>query len=186
MFAETNGLVFPYTPSIAMQKSITYDTTELLHTNLAVRQLKNATPPKITISSDWTADTEENALQMYGAIHFCRALSLVNFGKNAGTNKGMPPPILYLNGWGELFTNIPVVITDYNPKLSNNIHYVHLNKTIDGIKIDTWLPTTMDLSITLEIQPNINTYKNEFKLDEFKKNILMDKTKSGNGYGYTW
>ena len=120
---------------------------------------------------------------MFGALLFVKSLSLANFGKKSKKeDKGIPPPILYLNGWGDLYTNVPVVIMSYNYSLPDSAHYI--NFKIDDVNV--WLPMILDLSITLGIQPNIDTYKNDFDLAQFKKDMMLSSTKSGQGFGYTW
>lgn len=184
LFGNTNGLVFPYTPTISEDVSPAYNSVDLPHTNLAPKAHSNTQPPSIIIKSSWTCEDEDNAKRMYGALLFVKSLSLANFGKmSTKEDRGLPPPILYLNGWGDLYTNVPVVITNYSYSLPDNIHYVNvkINKNVN-----VWLPMILDLSITLGIQPNIDTYRNEFNLAQFKKDMMLSSTKSGQGFGYTW
>ena len=184
LFGNTNGLVFPYTPTISEDVSVAYNSVDLPHTNLTPKAHSNTSPPNITIKSSWTCEDEDNAKRMYGALLFVKSLSLANFGKmSKEEDKGLPPPILYLNGWGDLYTNVPVVITNYSYSLPDNIHYVNIKINNN---VNVWLPMILDLSITLGIQPNIDTYRNEFNLEQFKKDMMLGSTKSGQGFGYTW
>ena len=178
-FKDTGGLVFPYTPDIEFQHTVNYEETDILHSNLAVQHYKNTPPPTISLKADFTADTPENGEYMYAVIHFLRSISKCEFGEkvaayssitgiqSGGNNReAVPPPILYLNGWGNLIENIPVVITSFGISLGKEKHYVELpNKNI-------WLPTDITITIQMKIQFNLDMYKRLFDLNDYK-NLLM-------------
>lgn len=178
-FKDTGGLVFPYTPDIEFQHTVNYEETAILHSNLAVQHYKNTPPPSITLKADFTADTPENGEYMYAVIHFLRSISKCEFGEkvaayssitgiqSGGNNReAVPPPILYLNGWGNLIENIPVVITSFGINLGKDKHYVELpDKNI-------WLPTDITITIQMKIQFNLDMYKRLFDLNDYK-NLLM-------------
>lgn len=196
VFAKTAGLVFPYTPKISMQHQTNYENTQIPHSNISFQQYQNTSLPTISITATFTADTPLNAQYMLGAIWFFRALSKCEFGKNSktylGSNDeeefvaGMTPPVLYLNGWGQLIDNTPVVITSFDISLPDDIQYVKLSggypiyddkgqiiRTFDySGSTDQWLPTMLTMNIGLAIQPNLNKYKNQFSLDKYKSGVL--------------
>lgn len=221
LFGPTNGLIFPYTPQINMQHNVNYEDVEILHSNLTYQYYKNTPPPPITISADFTADTPENALYMLGAIWFFRSMTKSDFGKKANRGEkqnyaGMPPPVLYLNGYGKMYDNIPVIIKSFDTPFQKDKHYVRVkidrdNYTIidyqhqadgdifnymDNLLYDQWLPTEMTMQITLAIQPNLKKAKDQFDLNEYKRGILGNVIKNGNtnidgtsiysGAGWTW
>lgn len=169
-FEKTNGIIFPYTPSIDMSFKADYESTSLLHSNLAINQYKNSPPSSIDIQADFTADTEENAEYMYAVLIFLRAMTKTDFGINAKRRDaaGMPPPVLYLNGWSKMIDNIPVIVTSVNQNLPKDKHYVHLTRN----NLNVWLPTSMTLHISLNIQPNLEEYRDIFDLDAYKNNVL--------------
>lgn len=239
------GLIFPYTPDIDIQHSVNYDRTEITHSNLAYSHYKNTPPPTINLTATFTADTRENALHMLSAIWFLRAVTKCDFGERAYVDKnrnaipGMPPPILYLNGYNSIMDNIPVVVTSFGYKLPKDKHYVPLGINLDsptqafadrrlysdvnggfnddfqgnatnaqGIKylngiansikalqsdstefennrynnyyFHNWLPTEMQFSINLQIQPNLLKYKKKFNLNWYKMGLFnLDDYKGG-------
>lgn len=127
------GLIFPYTPTIGISHSVNYETTEVLHSNITTSQYKNTPPPTITISdATFTADTRENALQMLSALWFLRACTKCDFGELAGSLAGMPPPILYLNGYNATMSNIPVIITGFSYSLPKDKDYVSIGINLDS------------------------------------------------------
>ena len=175
LFYNTKGIVFPYTPDIDFNHQINYEETSIPHSNLNVQHYKNTPPPSILLSADFTADTLENGLYMYGVIHFLRSVSKCEFGEEVvkDSNKdreGVPPPILYLNGWGNFMINIPVVIKNFGIKLGKNKHYVHIYKP--GLNVDVWMPTDITISINMAIQFNLDKYKMKFDLNKYKRGIL--------------
>ena len=216
LFYSTKGLVFPYTPTIAMNHNVNYEEVEILHSNTNFNFYKNTPPPGLQITADFTADTPENALYMLGAIWFFRALSKTDFGKNS-EYPGMPPPILYLNGYGKMYDNIPVILTSFNVTFDKNKHYVDLKMTDDMYKefmniknsstsdkrvynlirnmiTDQWLPTDLTMQIGLKIIPNMRKVKEKFDLSRYKRGDLGNVWLSGgdnsngefNGHGWTW
>lgn len=170
LFGGTKGIVFQYTPTIKMQHKVNYDAIEILHSNLSINQYKNTPPPGITLTGIFTADNKENAEYMYGVMCFLRAMTKCEFGMKSrnekGGNEGVPPPTLYLNGWGNMINNVPVVITGFDIDLPKESHYVYLED------YDVWLPTQMEFTIGLSIQFNLNKYKEQFDLNEYKRGVL--------------
>jgi hypothetical protein len=174
LFQPTKGIVFPYTPDIDFQHNVNYERTEILHSNLAISHYKNTPPPNITLIADFTADGEDNARYMYGVIHFLRSISKCEFGESMlhlnerKDYAGVPPPVLYLNGWGNFMNNIPVVVKSFGIKLGKDKHYVEVNYG----KKSVWLPTDISITIQMEIQFNLDKYKLQFDLNKYKENTL--------------
>ena len=169
-FGSTYGLIFPYTPSISMSYQAEYDSSTIIHSNLSINMYKNTPPSSIQLTADFTADNEVNGEYMYAAIIFLKAMTKTDFGIDAKKRNaaGMPPPILYLNGWGSTYYNIPVVIKSFNVQYDKNHQYVYLKN------LDVWVPTDMSFQIDMIIQPNLEKYKYQFSLDAFKNNTLND------------
>lgn len=179
-FGNTRGLVFPYTPDIEFQHTVNYEETDILHSNLAVQHYKNTPPPTISLKADFTADTPENGEYMYAVIHFLRSISKCEFGETvaayssitgsgSGNREAVPPPILYLNGWGNLIDNIPVVVKSFGIGLGKDKHYVNV------AKYNVWLPTDITISIQMSIQFNLDMYKHLFDLNDYKNTVLFNK-----------
>lgn len=132
--SSTSGLIFPYTPSISFSHKVNYDTTEIMHSNIGYNFYKNTSCPTINISkAQFTADNRKNALHMISAIWFLSACTKCEFGEANPISKrvvvgekGLPPPVLYLNGYNSTIDNIPVVISSFNYDLPGELHYVNL------------------------------------------------------------
>lgn len=179
-FKDTMGLVFPYTPDIDFNHQVNYEETDILHSNLSVQHYKNTPPPNISLKADFTADTPENGEYMYAVIHFLRSISKCEFGETvaayssitgsgSGNREAVPPPTLYLNGWGNLIDNIPVVVKSFGIGLGKDKHYVNV------AKYNVWLPTDITISIQMSIQFNLDMYKQLFDLNDYKNMVLFNK-----------
>ena len=136
----TVGIVFPYTPRISVSHQVNYDRTEIVHSNLAVSHYKNTPPPTYSLDAVFTADSKEMARHMLSAIWFLRAVTKCDFGEMVNSRDGkvdgisvagMPPPILYLNGWNNLLDNIPVVIENFSYTLPDDKDYVGLGLNLN-------------------------------------------------------
>lgn len=202
--APTVGLVFPYTPVVGFNYTVNYDTTALFQSNLAIQHYTSSPPPTIELSAKFTADTKENAKYMLAAIYFLKAVTKCDFGYQATAGgkrlPGMPPPILYLNGYGDYIMNqIPVVIKSFSYSFPDDIDYttVMFNlknavKFVDyfsdaGLSdsvvsnsssiyvMKNMLPLQLDVKISLIIQPNIYNQIHQFDLNAYKQGILQFK-----------
>lgn len=135
---KAQGLIFPYTPKITMNYTINYEKTDFIHSNLSFNSYKNSPPPTISLNAKFTADTKANAIHMLSAVWFLQACSKCDTGLNTmskGDNKntanrsgaGLPPPVLYLNGYANLMDNIPVIIDGFTVDYPDDIDYVRLD-----------------------------------------------------------
>ena len=135
---KAQGLIFPYTPKITMNYSVNYEKTDFIHSNLSFNSYKNSPPPTISLNAKFTADTKANAIHMLSAVWFLQACSKCDTGLNTmskGDNKntanrsgaGLPPPVLYLNGYANLMDNIPVIIEGFTVDYPDDIDYVRLD-----------------------------------------------------------
>ena len=54
------------------------------------------------------------------------------FGSKNSSLKGNPPPVLFLNGYGEnVFKNVPVVVNTFNVELQSGIDYISSKGTVN-------------------------------------------------------
>ena len=188
-YKSSYGIIFPYTPKISgLGRTVNYEDVDILYSNMKYKQFKNSTPEKISINAKFTADTVTNAAAMLHAIWFLNACSMCKFGKETGSDAGLPPPILYLKAYDSLIDNIPVVITNYSYSLGDKDQYVQFKSKGGRIY---WLPMICDISIQLEIQPNIKKTYETWTLDKYKKGDMFNNIGSNpHGEfipsGWTW
>jgi len=123
--AHTDGVVFPYVPQIQITYAANYETADIVHTNYKMIQYKNSAVDQITITGDFTAQDTYEANYMLAVIHFFRSVTKMFYGKDQIPKPGTPPPLCYLHGLGNFqFDNHPLVISQFNYSLPNDVDYI--------------------------------------------------------------
>jgi hypothetical protein len=121
----TNGVVFPYTPSIMMNYQASYEPYDLLHSNYKFYQYKSSEVGAITISADFTAQDTAEANYVLAMMHFFKTVTKMFYGQDLNPPAGLPPPLCYLHGYGPYqFDNHPVVIQSFSFTLPNDVDYI--------------------------------------------------------------
>jgi hypothetical protein len=95
---ETNGVIWPYTPSIQVSHVANYSTAVLTHSNYSAHFYNNSDVSDITVSGEFTVQSVEEGQYLMAAIYFLRSATKMFFGQ--GKDVGNPPPILFLDGYG--------------------------------------------------------------------------------------
>lgn len=190
---STNGVLFPYTPSVSTGMVTEYDNTPFIHSNYNYNAYIRSYPKPISISAEFTAQSNDEALYLLAVIHFFRSVTKSYFGVSPYSKAGTPPPTLIFNYLGEYqFNNVPVVVKYFDYNYEANIDYVPVDTT--GIKAIysenigvslpaansggyTWVPTHITVSLELETQYVPIKLRNQFNLDDFRSGKLVN-----NGY----
>jgi len=122
---NTEGVIFPYTPSIQVQYSAHYDNYDLIHSNYKIYQYKNSSVDTITISCDFTAQDTAEANYLLAVIHFFKSVTKMFYGQDSIPKIGTPPPLCFLTGLGSFqFDNHPLVITNFSYNLPTDVDYI--------------------------------------------------------------
>jgi len=122
---DTDGVVFPYTPSIQIQYNAHYDNYDLTHSNYKIYQYKNSSVDTIQISCDFTAQDTAEANYLLAVIHFFKSVTKMFYGKDSIPKIGTPPPLCFLSGLGSFqFDNHPLVITSFAYNLPTDVDYI--------------------------------------------------------------
>ena len=187
---STNGVLFPYTPSITVGFTAEYDATPFVHTNYNYNAYVRSYPKDIGITAEFTAQTNDEALYLLAVMHFFRSVTKSYFGVNPYNKAGTPPPVLLFSYLGEhQFNRVPVIVKSFDYTLPADIDYVPVNtaditKYSPGIGVNmprsnsngiTYVPTLLSVSVTLDTQYVPIRLRNEFNLDLFRSGKLMDK-----------
>ena len=124
--ATTNGVIFPYTPSIETSYSATYGTTPLTHSNYKGQFYQNSSVGDVTIRGTFTAQDTREASYLLAVIHFFRSVTKMFYGQDS--EAGTPPPLVYLSGLGQYqFNNHPCVVTNFSYNMPNEVDYIRAN-----------------------------------------------------------
>lgn len=187
---STNGVLFPYTPQISSGSAAEYDPYPFVHTNYSYNAYVRSYPKPISITADFTAQSNDEALYLLAVLHFFRSVTKSYFGVTPYERAGTPPPVLLFNYLGEYqFSNVPVLVKNFDYTYETNVDYVPVD-TADSLKYSgnigvslpigssggyTYVPTQMSVQVELETQYIPIELRNEFNLDEFRSGKLINK-----------
>ena len=121
--ANTDGVIFPYTPSISTTYTANYEQYDLVHSNYRGVFYKNSRVGDISIRGTFTAQDTTEANYLLAVIHFFRSATKMFYGQDA--ERGTPPPVCLLNGLGQFqFSDHPVVISSFNYTTPDDVDYI--------------------------------------------------------------
>ncbi len=186
---QTSGVLFPYTPSLATGNVAEYDPTGFIHSNYGYNAYVRSYPKPISISAEFTAQTNEEALYLLAVLWFFRAVTKSYFGINPYNKAGTPPPVLIFNYLGDYqFNNVPVLVKNFEFTYEANIDYVPVSTSGNGayggknVSLPassnggyTYVPTHLQVNLELDTQYIPIELRNEFDLDKFRQGKLMNK-----------
>lgn len=158
---ETGGVVWPFTPKVTVSSKANYTQIDPVHSNYPFYAYKSSQIDDITISGEFTCETERDAGYWIEATTFFRTATKMFFG--ASDFVGNPPVICQLSGYGPgVFNSVPVIIKSFSVDLPEDVNYIKY----DGANGPTWVPIVSSISVTLA--PIYNRTKlRQFSLQEF-------------------
>lgn len=183
--ATGNKMVFPYTPTILMGHSANWNPMQPVHTNYPFYAYENSRVDQMTITAHFYVQNEIEARYWVACIHYLRSMTKMSYGLSP--NKGAPPPVVKLNGYGDFtFKNVPVIIQNFNFDLKEDVDYISTKLTEgavnnyggDAESMDAvastggtyaWAPT--ESLVTIGVVPQYSrTAQSKFNLADFVKN----------------
>lgn len=178
---STGGkLVFPYTPTVLVGHSATWNPMQPVHTNYPFYAYENSRVDQMTITADFYVQNQQEAQYWVAAVHYLRTMTKMAYGQSP--DRGQPPPIVYLNGYGDFtFNNVPVIITNFQFDLKREVDYISTQLNVGGSTAqDTgdvatqgtqgyaWAPT--ESLLTVGVVPQYSrTKQTQFNLKDFVK-----------------
>jgi hypothetical protein len=172
---STQGIVFPYTPTITESQSAEYAQTQLVSSNQDYYAYKTTGSTKINVTGDFILETQYDGEYMLAVIHFMRVITKSHFGKRDTAKAGLPPPILHLSAYGKyMYDHLPVILASRNITFDHDIDYINVT---DGQGFVTKVPKKFSLSLELIVQNTPRRMREEFNLDEFRTGQLMRDSK---------
>jgi hypothetical protein len=120
----SNGVVFPYMPTIQTTYNASYDSVELTHSNYRGQFYKSSYVGDVSITGVFTAQDTAEANYLLAVIHFFRSVTKMFYGAKDPL-RGAPPPLVYLIGLGQYqFNNQPCVVKTFNYSMPNDCDYI--------------------------------------------------------------
>lgn len=201
----TDGVVFPYTPTISITHTARYGGQQLTHSNYTNYSYEGSEVAAISVSGEFTAQNSTEAQYVLACIHFLRSCTKMWWGSDS--KAGNPPPIVFLDGYGDQYLpHVPCVITSFQHTMPPDVDYIPAGaaftttsqvavansnpvtgpgggsypKTVKtATATSTMIPTTSQIQVTLQpIYSRRNIYDN-FSLDAFAKGALIKSDKGG-------
>jgi hypothetical protein len=122
---DTDGVIFPYLPTVNVSYIANYDPQELTHSNYKAYQYRSSSVEQVQITGDFTAQDTAEANYMLSVIHFFRSVTKMFYGQDQNPKPGTPPPLVFLYGLGDFqFNAHPLVVTNFNYSLPNDVDYI--------------------------------------------------------------
>jgi len=171
LLQETNGVVWPYNPSITIATKAQYTPLDPVHNNYTMYAYKNSSVDDIQISGEFSCETEADAAYWIQATTFFKASTKMFFGKS--TNAGNPPIICNLSGYGPgILNSIPVIVKSFSVDLPEDVNYIKC--TSNNFGQATWVPILSKISVT--VSPIYNRSKlRQFSLQEYASGSMSTK-----------
>jgi hypothetical protein len=138
----TNGVVFPYTPSIETNYTAKYDPYDLVHSNYRGYFYRSSSVGELQLKGTFTAQDTNEANYLLAVIHFFRSVTKMFYGQDG--QAGTPPPLVFLSGFGEFqYNNHPCVVSSFTYSLPTDVDYIRAG-TMNNVGVN--LENRRDLS----------------------------------------
>jgi hypothetical protein len=159
----TEGVVWPYLPNITLSSKANYTQIDPIHNVYPFNAYKNSQIDDITISGDFTCETETDAYYWIGATTFFRTVTKMFYGSSEF--QGNPPPVCQLTGYGSsVFNTVPVVVKSFSVDFKDDVNYIKCS--IGQVKSPTWVPIISTVSVVLTPIYNRSRLR-QFSLQDF-------------------
>jgi hypothetical protein len=134
---QAGGLVFPYTPTISINHSATYNEMPVTHQNYQFNAYQSSRVSDIQITGEFNVEDQVQAKYWIAAVHFLRSVTKMFTGDTAYA--GNPPPVLNFNAYGDhVFRNVPVVVKSFSMSLPKDTNYISTNlASASGFGLDS-------------------------------------------------
>lgn len=189
----TNGLIFPYNPTISENVSVNYESVELTHSNEAYFAYKNTNNVRINLSNAvWTCDTFDNAIYALAALRFFRTYSNMDFGRG---KTGRPPSPMWFSAYGDYaYNRVPVLFEKADWAFPNDIDYVGIPQpgtteyqsrrlnlkrqaaagaTTSVDNRYTWLPMKFEVSAISLVVQHSPKYWSNWNLSDYRSGAML-------------
>lgn len=174
----TNGLIFPYTPQISVTHATDYGTTALVHANEDIDHYIRTPSVTISLTAKFSIQNQREGRYALAALHFFRTVSKMHFGQQ-DVNRGLPPPILIFEGYGDyMFNNLPVIVKSHTYSFDEHMDTVLVNADKGSAR----LPVMFSIQAELKVQQTPNRMRTVFNLEDYRTGKLLRDTASGKGW----
>jgi hypothetical protein len=180
------GVVFPYTPNVTITHTANYSPQKLTHNNYTQYFYDNSEVGPITITGEFTVQNVQEGQYLLATIYFFRSVTKMFFGTDPLA--GNPPPLIYLNGYGEYYLpNVPCIVTSFSHTMPDSVDYMDIPEpglnynpyVTNPVLNSTRLPTTSTVNLTLQPVYSRLSQSQGFTLNDFARGALINAPGSG-------
>ena len=172
LLRETDGVFFPYTPSIDFSHRAEYSTMAPTHANTSYYTYNHTPAVQISITGQFSAQNLAEAKYTLAAMHFFRTVTKMHFGTKEAEEgtAGLPPPVLILSGYGDfMFNDLKVIIQEFKMDLPNNVDYIE----VDIGKAKAWVPSLTTFTVSCVVQHTPKEQRDEFNFKDFAQGTML-------------
>jgi hypothetical protein len=165
--SATGGFVWPYLPSITVSSKANYTQIDPMHNLQPFYAYKNSQIDDITISGDFSVESELDAGYWIEGTTFLKTATRMFYG--TGPNQGNPPIICNLSGYGaRVFSGVPVIVKSFTVDFKDDVSYIKYTKG----GAPTWVPAMSTISVT--VSPIYNrTRLRQFNLTQYANGNIV-------------
>lgn len=178
---DTDGILFPYTPTISVSHTAQYTGMHPTHSNYVQHSYNASSVDAISIDGYFTANNSDEARYVFAVLHFLRSAYKMFFGNDS--LRGTPPPVLRLSGYGPFnYNSVPVVLTNFTEIMSADRDYIEVPlASAPDSATKTMIPTYMNVTMTLNPVYSKDQISN-FNLEGFARGDLIGRPGGGGGF----
>jgi len=189
--SSMGGVVFPYTPEIAITHNARYNPTQLTHSNYSSYFYEGSEVASITIGAEFTVQNYAEGQYLMAAIQFFRSCTKMFWGSD--NNAGAPPPLVFLDGYGQTYLpHVPCVVTSVGHTMPSEVDYMEIpiGRSVNAMTVGQLqsqvnsggvvrLPTSSKLQITLQPVYSRNNLANNFTLSKYAQGAGAPNNRGG-------
>ncbi|CAB4129016.1 hypothetical protein UFOVP112_126 [uncultured Caudovirales phage] len=191
------GVVFPYTPTMQITHMANYTPQKLTHSNYAQYFYDSSEVQAINITAEFTVQNVNEGQYLLACLYFFRSVTKMFFGADQDPAAGNPPPLVYLNGYGQYYLpNVPCVVTQFSHTMPPDCDYMDIpepavtntgyNPQTTNYRLNsTRLPTTSSISLMLQPVYSRLAQSTTFSLSQFAAGQLINQPSSATAFGRT-
>ena len=216
----TDGVIFPYTPTITTNYTAQYNSYDLTHSNYRGYFYQGSHVGELNIQGTFTAQDSNEAAYLLAVIQFFKSVTKMFYGQQDAF-RGSPPPLVFLQGYGDFQFNLnPCVVQMFDYSLPAVVDYIRAGApNIDGTNLlqrrdrqtttvsggnpsnsrmsaaglapggvrpppppvnlgraqPTYVPTKMDIKITLLPMQTRSQVSRQFSMENFANGSLVQR-----------
>jgi hypothetical protein len=179
------GVVFPYTPQVQITHAANYTPQDLVHNNYKNYFYNHSEVQAINITGEFTVQNVNEGQYLLACLYFFRSVTKMFFGGN-DSKAGNPPPIVYLNGYGQYYLpNVPCVVTSFSHTMPADCDYMDIpepdvtrrgyNPQYTNYRLNsTRMPTTSTITLMLQPVYSRRSQSQGFSLNDFARGALVN------------